>query len=226
MNICSELPVPSDSGLPADAVICVAGNLPNDSDSIAQEFLAADELSFFRAMKAIVGRKSEWLLGRIAVKSAISLNVRRTCGADVEALSMHIRLADDGKPFVEGVPRPVSISISHAKGVAVAVAWAAKSGTAGIDIEFPRKLSDSLIADTFTPSELALVGGSANALKLWCLKESAAKATGEGIRFRLQNIAVISLSEMRSAAGTFAGALMEYRGALIALANLRVEKPF
>ncbi len=221
MKFCTELSLTNVAGMPPDAVLCVAENTPPDLDAAAAEFLAADELAGFRSMKAIERRRAEWLLGRITAKEAVCLRAFRTEAKKILPNEFAIGATADGKPFVGGVKPRVEISISHSRGVAAAVAWDAENGPAGIDLEFPRKISSSLVSETFTAAELALVGGEQNAIKLWCLKEAAAKATGEGIRFRLQNIAVVSLAELRSDAGRFACTLLEHRRALIAVARLR-----
>jgi acyl transferase domain-containing protein/phosphopantetheinyl transferase len=137
-------------------------------------------------------RRTLRLWGRIAAKEA----ARRLWlgdGADpVYPADLRIEPDDRGRPILRSRAEPArddlpSISIAHAGGVAVALAARDPSARVGIDVErvVPRSHEFEALAfsarergllDQFDPSERA-----AWAARLWCAKESAAKATGLGL---------------------------------------------
>lgn len=197
-----EIPLPADMGLPADAVACASPeSLPKDfftsghrvwEHVLSMIVLSREERAFFRAMKVNDQRKAEWVLGRTAVKDAVRLFLQRRHELRVGAADVEIVLDDRGKPSVTGywkdrVPGEVAVGIAHSNGTAVAVAWDARHGAAGIDLEFDRALADALVADTFTKAEQGL----GPVVALWTLKEAAAKATGEGIRHKLSELTIV-----------------------------------
>lgn len=90
-----------------------------------------------------------------------------------------IRVTDRGKPYFLG--DAVHFSISHTS----RHVFCALSGTPiGIDAEeTDRDINLKLAGKILSPSELARFDGTKQALlRLWVLKEAAAKLTGEGLR--------------------------------------------
>lgn len=225
-RICERIPLTAELGLPAGAVLCVSPrDRPAGLAAAADRSLAPAELVAFRDMKAIEGRRREWLLGRIAAKEAVALHLGERHGLDVPTAGVVVAPDARGKPHASGdwmrsVPRGVSISIAHSKGLVAAVAWGGEHGPAGLDLERERRLSDALVERAFSAEELALAGGTQGALALWCLKEAAAKAAGRGIFASLADVRVESLTRLRGTGETYAAALLRHGDAQIAIARI------
>jgi acyl transferase domain-containing protein/phosphopantetheinyl transferase len=139
-------------------------------------------------------RKTEWLLGRIAVKDAVRRLLARRHGltavwpADVE-----VRGDARGAPVVRllaGPPglEPPAVAVSHAGGTVVALAVYASDGQRpGIDVE-PLAARPAAFEDlAFTPAERGILetlppaSRQEWATRLWCAKEAAGKALGSGL---------------------------------------------
>lgn len=230
-----EPALPEGAGLPPGAAVCVASPAAAAAgpaaalDRLATAFLAPEELDFFRALDAIPARRQEWLAGRAAAKAAVRRHLRACRGLAVAPAEIVIRPDERGKPHAHGAwaaagGRGVAISIAHSRGVAAAVAWDEGAGPAGLDIERPRRLSDSLVARAFAPEELAAAGGRENALACWCMKEAVAKATGHGIFATLAEAVIAGPGRIRTATETFAVPVLRHGDAVIAIA-CRVTPP-
>jgi phosphopantetheinyl transferase len=119
-------------------------------------------------------RRRDWLAGRCAGKRAVAAR----CGVPIERLQMTSR--------VDAAPRcsvldgdcwkqlPVSVSIAHCDGVAIAAA-AASSTRVGVDIERVGEIAPEHLRYFVAPSE-----GCTDASLAWVLKEAAWKALGLG----------------------------------------------
>ncbi|HUJ27034.1 MAG TPA: 4'-phosphopantetheinyl transferase superfamily protein [Myxococcales bacterium] len=134
-------------------------------------------------------RRKDFLLGRWAAKCLIASVLRRTAGPALE-----VRAAESGQPlaFADGAPLPLSISISHRAGLALA---ALDEGGApiGADLERIEPRSDGFVRDFFTLSEALAVAGGERALLanlIWSAKESALKALGVGLRADTRSIEI------------------------------------
>jgi 4'-phosphopantetheinyl transferase len=128
-------------------------------------------------------RRLDWRLGRFAAKAAVAVWLGPPAGV------VEIVAASDGAPeaFVGDDPVPVSLSLSHRGGRALAVVG--EAGTAlGCDLELIEPRSRAFVADWLAPAEQALVadaGASERHLLinlLWTAKEAASKARREGLR--------------------------------------------
>ena len=93
-----------------------------------------------------------------------------------------------GKPYISGHDE-IHFSLSHCK---TAVACALSSSPVGIDIERIRPLNRLLAKRVLSETELqGVLGGQrpdVEFIRLWTLKESYLKLTGEGIRRDLKTI--------------------------------------
>ena len=93
-----------------------------------------------------------------------------------------------GKPFLDDHPG-IHFNLSHSGDVAVC---AISDQPVGIDIETPRKISNSLIDYTMNESERELIAASGDPstafLTLWTKKEALLKLTGEGISNQLKDV--------------------------------------
>ena len=177
---------------------------------LASIVLGRQERVRWHALKLPERRRIEWLLGRIAAKDAVREYVRQR-----SALTLHpadIELVPDqlGRPVVRGAwadrggPVPL-ISISHADGVAVAIAADAdRAGGIGIDLERVGRINRRIEQLAFTADEQALLDSVAApqrdawALRLWCAKEAAAKTTGEGFA---AGVGAFAVEEMDTRSG-------------------------
>jgi acyl transferase domain-containing protein/phosphopantetheinyl transferase (holo-ACP synthase) len=200
----ASVPVP---GLPAARIMRV--ELPADllvsdggvwSEILAYLALHSSEHPRWRELSEGISpaRRTEWLLGRVAVKDA----VRSVLGADGSGLApgdLAVVSSDRGVPAVRAPGRPelrarldcMRVSLSHSDGEAVAVA-AEADGLAGIGIDAERLGErrhpigqEALAAAALTADEQALASRAADPqelrLRLWCAKEAYAKATGAGL---------------------------------------------
>ncbi len=97
-----------------------------------------------------------------------------------------------GKPEVDpGLGRPsLRFNLSHTRGMAACIV--AHDMEVGVDVEALDRRNDGLaIADRFfRPEEACLIDGPRAFLRLWTLKESVMKATGEGFHLPLDAYAV------------------------------------
>lgn len=95
---------------------------------------------------------------------------------------------DGGKPFIADRP-DICFSMSHCRH---GVACALESGPVGVDIESIRPYSEELARRVLNDGELRAVESSARPdvefIKLWTMKESYLKMTGEGIRSDLKRV--------------------------------------
>jgi phosphopantetheinyl transferase len=178
-------------GLPPDSVCTemTEGDLSAGSLSwIAALHLTADELK--RIQKMIGKRRSQFLLGRIAVKDAVRRWLAEQDGSEemLHPAAISIGQTESGQPFVEalpGVDRLPKISLSHTDGRTVAVA---ASEPVGIDVEPASRPTDQILDDFATPQEAEQVRklaaqqpDQAWPTRLWCAKESASKVLGTGL---------------------------------------------
>lgn len=147
-------------------------------------------------------RRREWLAGRIAAKAALRGFLAESRGMALPLDQIEILPDRDGKP-VPTLANPAfrldsmpSLSISHAAGAAVAVV---ADRPVGIDIEAEGRLKDpdGVARLAFGEGERALAA-TAGTLRLWCIKEAAAKAFGIGVAAPPGKLEVVALNEVRS----------------------------
>jgi phosphopantetheinyl transferase len=157
---------------------------------LANLILSRSEREHWLSLTQPEPRRIEWLLGRAAAKEAVRQHLTqqhdlKLCLADID-----IAPDDKGRPIVQGAwldrisPVP-TVSISHSGGMAVAIAG---SGVGlGVDIEHIGRMKAETEKVAFTPQERELLAALREAeteewpLRLWCAKEAAAKAWGQGL---------------------------------------------
>ncbi|MBP3923410.1 MAG: 4'-phosphopantetheinyl transferase superfamily protein [Ruminiclostridium sp.] len=92
-----------------------------------------------------------------------------------------------GKPYIEGAQ--FHYNISHADGLVVC---ALSQTEVGIDAESIRETTDRVMKRCYSDSEIAYVNSAANKdtefTRIWTLKESYVKLTGEGIATDLKSV--------------------------------------
>lgn len=140
-------------------------------------------------------RRADWLLGRWTAKRAL--------GAWLGVLPTHVEVlaAADGAPeaWLDGRRPPVSVSLSHRGGRAIAVVTDAPV-VAGCDLELIEPRSDPFVRQWLARSEQRLVDGSDPSERpllanlLWTAKEAASKVRRDGLRLAVQS-AVVTLGE-------------------------------
>ena len=157
------------------------GDLPGSLD-----WLADDERARLAGLR-IAKRRDDFVLGRWTAKRAIAARLAPAGALALEAIA--IRAAADGAPeaFLDGAPLPVTVSLSHSAGRALA-AVGDPGAALGADLERVEPRSALLVDDFFTAEEAALVaawppGARDRAITLiWSAKESALKARRTGLR--------------------------------------------
>jgi acyl transferase domain-containing protein/phosphopantetheinyl transferase len=150
-------------------------------DWIARLYLGGDEWQRYRKH-----RRTDWLLGRIAVKDALRDWLRGRRDRTLHPLEIALDNSDSGAPMViepreSNMP---SLSIAHLDDQAVAII--SESGAVGIDLVAVEDRSTEFVITAFAESERELIEASAEGAELslhraWAAKEAAAKALGWGL---------------------------------------------
>lgn len=163
----------------------------------------AERATWSGMAKAVLERRIDWLLGRVAAKDAVRSLVGRhslpvPCPVDIE-----VAIGDHGEPTVGcGWPAewrvPPHLSIAHNEGTAVA--FAGEPGACvglGIDIERVEPKSLDFEETAFSADERALIAIQPRAersmIACWCAKEAVAKALQQGLGSLLRDIKICAL---------------------------------
>jgi len=157
--------------------------------------LSREERAVWQGLPVNPRRRSEWLMGRIALKEVARSWIAQHYGVLLYPADINIRTDAAGKPYVaadglEALGEPPQVSLSHADGYNVAVAGSGNRPV-GIDLEtFGRIRLPDFIDGAFTSTEkMQLEAVAADereelALRMWCAKEAAAKSLGMGLNGR------------------------------------------
>ncbi|MGB5962863.1 MAG: beta-ketoacyl synthase N-terminal-like domain-containing protein [Coleofasciculaceae cyanobacterium] len=156
---------------------------------LAHLMLNQAERNFWYKLPEKGGRRTDWLLGRIAAKEALSQWAKQTFNLELASADIEILPNDLGKPLVSCPELEVigwlpNISISHSRGYIIA-GVAPANMQLGLDLEYldvPRP--DDWLLGAFTEQELALAPQINREITIgfWCAKEAAAKAFGTGLK--------------------------------------------
>ena len=140
-------------------------------------------------------RERDWLLGRWTAKQALA--ARAGLNARLSSLArLEVRAAGDGAPeaFFDAEPLPLSLSISHAGGRALAAVH--EGADVGCDLEQIEARSELFVHDYFTQPEQNLVHARPEAERplyenlIWSAKESALKALRVGLKADTHSVEV------------------------------------
>jgi phosphopantetheinyl transferase len=166
--------------------------------ALAYLTLSRRERETWRELNGPPGRRTEWLLARVAAKDAVRSLLRERYGMTVRPADVEIVPDAYGRPVVQGawaqdIPAVPEVSLANIEGLAVALVVAVGDGRSdgvgpGIDVERMGRVSQEAIAGlAFTPAEqdrLSSLRGEAReewGLRLWCAKEAVAKGLGRGM---------------------------------------------
>lgn len=167
-------------------LLCSVADVP-DGDA----WLGARERELHERL-AIPRRRSAWRLGRWCGKSAAAAWL----GAAPDRIE--VLPAADGAPdvWLDGRPAPVSLSLSHRAGRALAVVGP-RARPLGCDIELIEPRSGAFVREWLAPAEQALVAAARGdvardlvANLVWTGKEAAAKVRREGLRLDVRRAVV------------------------------------
>jgi phosphopantetheinyl transferase len=177
-------------------------------------------------------RRKEWLAGRMAAKDAVRLFLKEHYHIELCPVDIEIATDEHGRPMIMTEPIDklgcrLGLSIAHSGESAVAVvAECRDQGGVGIDMELMGQSHEGLGKGAFAEEEQTLLAAVPSAsreewlLRLWCAKESAAKALGSGMVGGPLNL-VVQEVEMESGkvgvriVGELARQLPEYDGMLL-----------
>jgi len=159
---------------------------------LAHLVLSRREREQWLSMRAVDKRRREWLLGRCAAKDAVRLLLEKHMGVQLSPADVEIVADPYGAPRAEGawtrrLRIQPAISISHSRGTAVALAALDSGQLVGIDLESLSHRREDFEAIAFSPEERKLLAAMRQdlrqewALRMWCAKESVAKALGRGM---------------------------------------------
>lgn len=167
-------------------LLCAAADVPDDDG-----WLGARERALHERL-AIPRRRASWRLGRWCGKAA-------ACAwLDAPPSRVEILPAGDGAPdvWLDGRPAPVSLSLSHRAGRALAVIGPG-SRPLGCDVELIEPRSGAFVRDWLAPSEQRLVAAARDGFArdtvanlMWTGKEAAAKVRRAGLRLDLRRAVV------------------------------------
>jgi acyl transferase domain-containing protein/phosphopantetheinyl transferase len=178
---------------------------------LAHTVLSRAERAQWHALPPHPQRRSEWLLGRLALKEAVRYWIAHRYGALLFPADVTIDNDAQGAPFIVAdalgayAPLP-EVSLAHAGGATVA-AVAPAGNVVGVDLElFGRVRLADLAAAGFTAEERARLDARPEeareelALRLWCAKEAVAKRLRTGLDGRPTAFAVSELASDDGAA--------------------------
>lgn len=173
------------------------------NDGAALEVMLAALSPLERARVAalrVPKRRRELALGRLTARRALAAALPARAFAE---LAVHAAADGAPEPYARDEPLPVALSISHSAGRALAAVrpWPAGATAApacwlGADCEQLAPRSAGLQEDHFTADERAQVAAAPAPLQplaatlLWSAKESALKASRQGLREALARVSV------------------------------------
>jgi 4'-phosphopantetheinyl transferase len=139
----------------------------------------------------IAPRRDSWRLGRWTAKAAASAFL------ELPPQRIEILAAPDGAPevWVSGERAPMSISLSHRAGRALAVVTAAPA-VVGCDLEVVEPRSGAFVREWLAAPEQALVAGLPESARdrtvngMWTAKEAVSKVRREGLRLDVRHAVV------------------------------------
>jgi 4'-phosphopantetheinyl transferase len=156
-------------------------------------------------------RREDWRLGRWTAKAAVGAWLA------LPASRIEILAAADGAPeaWLDGERAPVSVSLSHREGRALA-AVTAEPAVIGCDLELVEPRSGAFVREWLARDEQRLVGTFAGperdriANLVWTAKEAAAKVRREGLRLDVR-LATVNAPDIGARAATWRPLSVDWR---------------
>jgi 4'-phosphopantetheinyl transferase len=153
-------------------------------------WLSARERAVLAGLR-VAKRRDDWRLGRWTAKAAVAVWL----GVDPERVE--VLAAADGAPdaWLDGAPAPVSLSLSHRAGRALAAVGDLPAAV-GCDLELVEPRSGPFVREWLTAGEQAALGPLDGAARdvaanlMWAGKEAAAKVRREGLRLDVRHAEV------------------------------------
>lgn len=155
------------------------------------DWLSPAEADFCRGL-TVAKRRDDWLLGRWTAKQLVMAVLGNQGHDKPEPRALHIDRAADGAPTVRldtapSAMPPVTLSLSHSHGVAVAALVLAANWPLGIDLEWCEARHPAMAGDYFTAVEQADLAAlpatqhTTAVTAIWSGKEAALKAVRLGL---------------------------------------------
>ena len=238
-----SIPIPEiePEGVIAWSVPPLPEGLLDDSGAIFKRLLAsavlsAEEREIWLGLTSQPARRTEWLMGRIALKEVVRQWVLARTGHPLYPADVVIWTDDQGRPFVAGawvdhLALAPEVSLTHSAGHSLAVAGP-PSHALGIDLEWPGRLAEPhLVAESFSAAEQASLQAQQpkdreqTVLRFWCAKEAAAKCLGMGLNGHTREFSVSMDSPLEpTAAVSFEDTQVQvsfghHQGAVMAIAS-------
>ncbi len=175
--------------------------------ALTHNVLSHQELKTWLHLPGHEKRRKEWLSGRLVAKDAVRLFLKNRYQLKASPPDIEITTDTHGRPIaggelIEKLGSRLTISITHSAGSAVAVAGEYDGHVGvGIDMERVGQKHEGLERMALTKNEQALLSGVQASrreewlIRLWCAKESVAKALGRGMAGGPNSLVVQGLEE-------------------------------
>ena len=165
-----------------------------------EEWLGENERRVSAHLK-VAQRRADWRLGRWTAKAALGLWL------GLAPSRFEVLAAPDGAPeaWLDGERVPVSVSLSHRGGRALAVVSEAP-GIVGCDLELLEPRSGAFVREWLAPCEQRMIYscGAAQRVLLanlfWAAKEACTKVRRQGLALNVRR-AVVTLTQARPEPG-------------------------
>jgi acyl transferase domain-containing protein len=175
--------------------------------ALAHTVLGRSERDVWRNLRLPASGRVEWLLGRIAAKDAVRACLRQhhglsLCPADVEIYEDEYGRFVARGPWTRDLPPAPLVCLAHAGGRAVAVAVPGSAGAGvGVHLERIDCAGEDAERTALTRQERDLLAALRQAgteywpLRVWCAKQAAARALGQGLAEGPQALIALKVDE-------------------------------
>ncbi len=159
---------------------------------LAHCVLSEEERAEWRGLSGSARQRRQWLLSRVCLKEAVRSWLLRQTGHAIHPADILVGHDERGAPLVDGwwadhLTPPPAVSLSHNRRLTVAaVTW--PNQPVGVDVEVLGDVQHTdLVEGALDSAERAALHlfpeneRPERAVRMWCAKESAAKAWGTGL---------------------------------------------
>ncbi len=175
---------------------------PTTRDILMRRYLTATERTEYE--KRNPRARSQWLLGRMAVKDAVRRQLWQQGAGPIYPAEITVVHDSAGRPFAHGpFPESLPVSVSHTAGYGAAMVLPPEGeGSVGIDVEKIEERETLFESTALTAAErllldlVAAAGDRAGWLtRFWAAKEAVSKVVGTGLQGRPQDFVVVRAEE-------------------------------